>query len=224
MRKKTRLLLPLLFLLVSPPAPAALVDGNFIPCMTASPSGSIYTVQPGDTLYAIARRNGLSCQALLALNPDLSAEHLPIGAGVALPASARRTAPAAVSRGSSPRFYAWPLTGIITSPFGRRGTGIHHGIDIAGSTGDPVRASAAGIVSKAACHEIYGNFILLDHANGQQTLYAHLNRMDVRPGEAVSRGQIIGAVGSTGNSTGPHLHFEIRENQIAADPLPYLPR
>ncbi len=221
---KIRLLLPLLFLLAAPSTPAALVEGDFIPCAAPS-SSSVYTVQPGDTLYAIARRHGLSCGLLLALNPDLSARHLPIGAKVALPApSARRLTATTVSRGNSLRIYAWPLAGIITSPFGQRGNGIHHGIDIAGNTGDPVQAAAAGTVSKAARHDIYGNFILIDHLNGQQTLYAHLSRIDVQPGDRIFQGQTIGAVGTTGNSTGPHLHFEIRENQIAIDPLPYLPR
>ena len=102
LRKKMRLLLPLVWLLAAPPVPAALVEGDFVPCMAAPEAGLLYTVQPGDTLYAIARRYGLSCELLLALNPDLSARNLSVGTKVALPPSSRRTIPATVSRGSRP--------------------------------------------------------------------------------------------------------------------------
>ncbi len=218
-------------------SPNAIASANQIPLdsplqigqrltLPSSATTAAYLVQRGDTLWSIAQRYHTTCQELLELNPSLSADSLKAGENISLPSASVREIPASsVSRQrsySSP--YAWPLVGIITSPFGERELGGHHGIDIAGDTGDSVRASAAGTVRKAEYHDIYGNMILLDHENGQQTLYGHLSKIMVEPGETVSRGQVIGAVGSTGFSTGPHLHFEIRLNEMAVNPVPYLPR
>lgn len=215
--------------------PAALVFANQVEMETPLRIGQTlevpasgttsYAIQSGDTLWSIAQRYHTTCETLLHLNPALSAENLTPGESLALPESAVRELPSVVSRqrtyGSG---YAWPLVGVITSPFGERSLGTHHGIDIAGSTGDLVRASAAGTVRKAEFHEIYGNMVLLDHPNGQQTLYGHLSKSCVEPGEKVLQGQKIGWVGSTGRSTGPHLHFEIRLENLAVNPMPYLPR
>jgi murein DD-endopeptidase MepM/ murein hydrolase activator NlpD len=121
-----------------------------------------------------------------------------------------------------------PVDGNVSSPFGERDdplTGVHKhhdGVDFAAASGTPIRAAAEGVVSFAGERGGYGNVVIVDHPGGLQTLYAHQSRVGVTEGEHVGRGQVIGAVGSTGHSTGPHLHFEVREGGKAVDPLPYL--
>jgi murein DD-endopeptidase MepM/ murein hydrolase activator NlpD len=95
----------------------------------------------------------------------------------------------------------------------------HLGVDYAAPTGTPVRTVADGVVSFSGWQNGYGKTIEIDHGNGKGTLYAHLSRQDVRKGSRVQQGQRIGAVGSTGWSTGPHLHFEFRVNGTHQDPL-----
>lgn len=98
----------------------------------------------------------------------------------------------------------------------------HSGIDLASPTGTPVKVAAPGYVAWTKQGTLYGNYIMVIHTNGLATLYAHLSRIDVFSDQFVSRGDVIGAVGSTGLSTGPHLHFEVRKNGIPSDPLDYL--
>ena len=119
--------------------------------------------------------------------------------------------------------FMWPLEGVITSPFGPRWGRMHTGIDIDGVTGEPVVASADGTVVLAAYYSGYGNAVIIDHGNGFSTLYGHLSSIDVDTGDVVAQGQLVGAVGCTGNCTGDHLHFEIRIEGTPVDPLPYLP-
>ena len=100
----------------------------------------------------------------------------------------------------------------------------HWGIDIAADIGTPVLTSAPGMVTFAGWYAGYGQTIYVDHGSGWTTLYAHLSRMDVQVGQVLQRGEAIGAVGSNGRSTGPHLHFEIRLNNRPLDPMKYLGR
>ncbi|TGE37041.1 LysM peptidoglycan-binding domain-containing protein [Desulfosporosinus fructosivorans] len=130
---------------------------------------------------------------------------------------------ASVSRGSkSSTGIAWPLRGPINSPFGSRWGSVHTGIDIGGSTGTPFSAAAAGKVISAGWSGGYGNMILIDHGNGVQTRYGHSSKLLVSVGQKVTQGQRIGLVGSTGNSTGSHLHFEVILNGSTVNPLNYL--
>lgn len=115
-----------------------------------------------------------------------------------------------------------PVGGMISSRFGGRGRGVHTGLDIATSMGTGVAAASGGTVVFAAYSGGYGNIVKIDHGNGVQTWYAHLSAIYVSPGQAVGQGSIIGAVGSTGNSTGPHLHLEIRINGEPVNPQNYL--
>ena len=118
-----------------------------------------------------------------------------------------------------------PVSGIITSRFGA-GSAIrrsaHTGLDIATSTGTPIQAAASGTVTFAGYKGSYGNMIVITHANGIQTYYGHCSALYVSAGATVSQGQTIGAVGSTGNSTGPHLHLEVRVNGVAYNPQNYV--
>ena len=100
----------------------------------------------------------------------------------------------------------------------------HPGLDISAVAGTPILASAAGRVTFAGTRTGYGKTVEIDHGYGISSLYAHLSRLDVQLGDVVERGQLVGAMGTTGRSTGPHLHFEVRLDGNAVDPMDYLPR
>lgn len=112
--------------------------------------------------------------------------------------------------------------GTITSKYGQRSSGFHTGVDIAVPTGTPVYAAASGTVVKACWSGGYGYLVVIDHGNGYQTYYAHNSSLCVSAGQSVSKGQNISYSGSTGNSTGPHLHFEVRINGNTTNPLNYI--
>ena len=116
----------------------------------------------------------------------------------------------------------WPCDGVVVSGFGMRWGRMHEGIDIGCAFGTPNRAAAAGTVIYSGWLGGYGNLVVVDHGNGLSTAYAHASSLLVSVGQAVSQGQTVSLVGSTGNSSGPHLHFEVRVNGSAVDPLLYL--
>ena len=116
----------------------------------------------------------------------------------------------------------WPCDGVVVSGFGMRWGRMHEGIDIGCAYGTPNRAAASGTVIYAGWLGGYGNLVVVDHGNGLSTAYAHASSILVSVGQTVSQGQTVSLVGSTGHSTGPHLHFEVRVNGVAVDPLPYL--
>ena len=113
--------------------------------------------------------------------------------------------------------------GFRRNPFGGRTYEFHAGMDIDGERGDTVMAPANGVVTKAEWTGGYGNMIEIDHGNGLRTRYGHLSRIEVVVGDTITRGQLIGLIGSTGRSTGPHLHFELRLNDKAINPRRFLP-
>ena len=118
-----------------------------------------------------------------------------------------------------------PITGTISSRFGASSSirsGAHTGLDIASSAGSPIKAARSGTVSFAGWKGSYGNLLVITHSNGVQTYYGHCSKLYVSSGQSVSQGQTVAAVGSTGNSTGPHLHFEIRVNGVAYNPQNYV--
>jgi murein DD-endopeptidase MepM/ murein hydrolase activator NlpD len=117
---------------------------------------------------------------------------------------------------------AWPVNAPITSPFGWRWGRMHEGIDLGAAYGTPIAAAGAGTVIYAGWLGGYGNLTVIDHGGGLSTAYGHQSQIGVSVGQHVEQGQIIGNVGSTGHSTGPHLHFEVRVNGQAVDPLGYL--
>jgi murein DD-endopeptidase MepM/ murein hydrolase activator NlpD len=116
----------------------------------------------------------------------------------------------------------WPVGGPVTSGFGMRWGRMHEGIDIAAASGAPIVAAAAGSVIYASWMSGYGNLVVVDHGGGLATAYAHCSAILVAVGQGVAQGETIALVGSTGHSTGPHLHFEVRVNGVAVDPLLYL--
>lgn len=123
--------------------------------------------------------------------------------------------------------FAPPVSGRLSSGFGWRNVSVngnryHGGVDLAAPFGTPVTAARSGTVVRAGWWGTYGNVVVVDHGDGSETRYAHLSAVGVRVGEALRQGDVLGRVGSTGASTGPHLHFEVRFDGRAVDPLPYL--
>jgi murein DD-endopeptidase MepM/ murein hydrolase activator NlpD len=125
--------------------------------------------------------------------------------------------------GISTEGYAWPLEGYVTSEYGPRWGKLHAGIDIAAPTGTPILAAKAGEILFTGRYGGYGNLVVVDHGDGAVSLYAHQSRIAVSEGQQVNQGEVLGYVGSTGNSTGPHLHFEVRREGRPANPRGFLP-
>jgi murein DD-endopeptidase MepM/ murein hydrolase activator NlpD len=162
-----------------------------------------------DSLNAQERADAEEIDGLQAVSADLAAK---IRA-----AQARST----VRRVSGAGFI-WPVSAPITSPFGWRWGRMHEGIDLGAAYGSPIAAVAAGVVIYAGWEGGYGNLVVIDHGGGIATAYGHQSSIAVSLGQSVSQGETLGYVGSTGHSTGPHLHFEVRVNGQAVDPLGYL--
>lgn len=187
-----------------------------------------YVVKEGDTLWDIATRFGLAVDEMANLNnlPDVS--FLRVGQTLRLPV-ARSQDPnpektqAALGTGKISDLI-WPLVGRITSNFGLRWGREHTGIDIAGNSGDKIRAAKDGVVAAAGPMGGYGLAVKLDHPDGTSTLYAHSSKLLVKKGQKVRQGDVVALVGSTGHSTGPHLHFEVIVRNRSQDPLAYLPK
>ncbi|GAB6927935.1 peptidoglycan DD-metalloendopeptidase family protein [Paenibacillus sp. JCM 10914] len=135
---------------------------------------------------------------------------------------ARKAAPkVTASTSSSSSQFAWPVSGArVTSTFGHRWGRSHEGIDLVG--GSTIKASAAGRVVFAGQQNGYGKVVIIDHGNGYRTLYGHMSKISVSNGQSVSQGSKVGVMGSTGRSTGVHLHFEVQKNGVAQNPMKYL--
>lgn len=209
--------------------------GMAVACLLTACGGSSlrHRVRPGETLYAIGRTYGVPYQELARVNHIADPDRIRAGRVLRIPrrhrlAKARRaqrrrehhsTAPA-----RSRRRFVWPLVGgVLTSGFGPRGRGFHEGVDIGAPLGTPVHAAAPGRVLYSNRLHGYGNVVIIAHRGGFATVYAHNQHNLVRAGELVARGQIIATVGHTGQASGPNLHFEVRRNNVARDPLEFLP-
>lgn len=177
------------------------------------------TVLPGD--YGTERIT-LSAQALKLLDPSIAEPE-----AIKVAAVYARFTPEKRWQG----LFAWPWQGPITSRFGTRraygsgpATSFHTGVDIDGETGDPIAAPAAGVVALAEMLQVRGGTVILDHGGGVFSAYNHLESIVVQEGQAVAPGTLLGKMGSTGLSTGSHLHWEIRVGGVAVDPLEWLQR
>jgi murein DD-endopeptidase MepM/ murein hydrolase activator NlpD len=137
-------------------------------------------------------------------------------------AAAQSSATTSAPRAASSSGFVWPCSGPMTSPFGYRWGRMHEGIDIGCGYGAPVAAAASGTVVYAGWMGGYGNLVVIDHGGGIATAYGHNSSIAVGVGQAVGQGQQIASVGSTGHSTGPHCHFEVRSGGSPVDPLGYL--
>ncbi len=197
-------------------------------------TGIVYKVKPGDTVYSIAKQFQTDPQGIVdfPMNTFSDDETFALVAGQTLivpdgvmPDATATSVPqlASVTPGagaaSSTGTYVWPAFGRITQPFRY----YHPGVDIANHDGGPILAADSGVVIRAGWDTTgYGNMIMLDHGNGVRTLYGHLSLIEVAIGQRVQKGSEIGHMGSTGRSTGTHLHFEIRLPGGNVDPLNYL--
>jgi murein DD-endopeptidase MepM/ murein hydrolase activator NlpD len=197
----------------------------------------------------IAQRYGMTLAELLQLNPGLETARLVVGSQVRVAQSTpgsnrlllglKPVGSGGLSWPELPRFgqekpgsfqggdraWVWPAQGIFTSGYGWRWGRMHKGIDIANNVGTPIVAAASGRVTFSGWHDGgYGYLVEITHEDGSTTLYGHNSRLLVREGDMVAQGQAISEMGSTGRSTGPHLHFEIHPpGQGAANPLQFLP-
>ena len=214
---------------------AALAAGRLL-TLADEPALSL-TVRDGDSLASLSRAYGCSLEDLARVNgltppwlifpgqqlllPLGEEQTCFAGRGEALLVSA--TAPVYVARRAEDSLQ-WPLWGVISSPFGRRSRGWHYGLDIAAESGTAITAAASGLVTEAGWkNDAYGWTVMLDHGNGMQTLYSHCSQLLVQAGQSVGQGQSIAQVGSSGNSTGPHLHFEVRLDNECQNPADFLP-
>lgn len=182
-----------------------------------------YVVQKGENLGVIAARFGVDEEELAGMNNLRDPDHLLAGQSLMIPAG-RGGGDAGVSRALPLKQLRWPVVGWISSPFGMRDGEMHHGLDIAADHGQVVRAAKGGRVVFCGPRGDYGNTVIIDHGGGLQTLYAHNSTLLVREGQKVLAGQPIARVGSTGRSTGPHVHLEVRLNGVPFDPMLCLER
>ena len=200
--------------------------------------GGIYhQVRPGDNLYRIGKAYGISCRELARINKITDPGRLEVGQRIFVPGSQRvlpvdiitpkRALVDAPETHEFPRgrgIFIWPLAnGALTSSFGRRGQSVHDGIDIGAPPGTPVRAARDGEVIYSDTLRGYGNVLIVEHAGGYATVYAHNEANLVQAGDRVRQGQTIARLGQSGRTSGPNLHFEIRKDNFARNPIDFLP-
>jgi murein DD-endopeptidase MepM/ murein hydrolase activator NlpD len=199
--------------------------------------GIFHIVRSGETLFRIGKTYNLSHEELARINGIRDPNQIRVGQRLFIP-GARRELPAetvtptettrdptAIGDSIEPvqgRFI-WPVLGAINSGYGHRGSSFHDGIDISAEEGMPIKAIDNGEVIYSDELRGYGNMVIVRHANGIVSVYAHNQNNLVRTGQTVTQGEVVANVGSTGRVTGPHLHFEIRQNNVSQDPLRYLP-
>jgi murein DD-endopeptidase MepM/ murein hydrolase activator NlpD len=160
-----------------------------------------------ETVSSLDKAAGLLEQRVRSVSDALRAEQLKL---------------ATIPNGMPVNGYLTDDFGVRSNPFGGESHEVHQGLDIAAEWGTPVMATADGIVVLAAPHSGYGNLVTIYHSNGITTRFGHLSKISVEVGQKVKRGNLIGNVGSTGRSTGPHLHYEIRENDQPVNPQRYI--
>jgi murein DD-endopeptidase MepM/ murein hydrolase activator NlpD len=208
------------------------------------PEGAWHELRPGETVWRVAKNYGTSVKRIVRANRIDDVRTVPAGTrlwvpggtppkgtGSGTPAAIRsvwsengsnRDAALEDARRHALRF-RWPAEGRLTSRFGRRWGRRHEGVDLAAKPGTPVRSAEAGRVIHSGPLGSYGNVVVVRHSKQYNTVYAHNRKLVVDEGDWVERGDKIAEVGSTGRSTGPHLHFEVRRGRKPQDPLLYLP-
>ena len=187
-----------------------------------STDGIVHVVKKNENLAGIASKYGVTVESLLDVN-DLSSDKLQIGQNIFIPGARLDTNSLKMALGE---LFKCPITAKwrLSSPYGNRAdpfTGVkkfHTGMDMAAPTGTPVKAALDGKVVAVSYNQVYGNYVIISHINGYQTLYAHLHSATVKAGQYLQQGQKLGLVGSTGYSTGPHLHFTVYKNGKLVNP------
>jgi murein DD-endopeptidase MepM/ murein hydrolase activator NlpD len=198
----------------------------------------VHVVQPGETVWRISKRYGASLDDVIRANGIRDVRDVPVGARLWIPepgdSTGSQTVPAAYPPQPDPReldravrelglAFGWPVRGTLNARFAPRSGRPHEGIDIGARKGAPVRASEAGKVIFADELGAYGKLVIVKHVGDWSSIYAHNKKNRVSKSQFVEKGDVIAEVGTSGNASGPHLHFEIRRGQTALDPLRYLP-
>ena len=176
----------------------------------------VYQVKSGDNLWSIARRYRVSLELLMSVNGLNQQSRLRIGQQIRIPTYVTD------GYGEAQKGFVWPVMGRVSSAFGKRGRQMHSGIDICASAGTIIRAAQSGVVTFSGVSGNYGRMVIITHADGYQTVYAHNSVNIVTRGQRVNQGDPIARVGATGNATGNHCHFEIRFKGVAANPMSWL--
>lgn len=217
-------------------APAPHADAGTETEPGAESGGVVHIVQPGQTLWRIARAYGVDLDRIAAANGIADPTRVDVGTPLFIPGATTTidvapwpapppTPPGkAIPRPAPKADLLWPVPGgQFLRPFGEpRRNHRHAGIDIRGALGQPIVAARSGTVAFAgATHGGYGEMVVLDHGGGVQTVYAHAEKILVKVGQEVRRGQAIALVGRTGNATTEHCHFELREENRPVDPMPF---
>jgi lipoprotein NlpD len=201
--------------------------------------GIYHVVRPGENLFRIGKAYDVSYEELARINGIRHADQIRTGQKIFIPGATRQlpvemitpTEPTpAVSKLPGPPalpsedVFLWPVNGRINSGFGPRGSSFHDGVDIGAPEGAPIQAIDKGEVIYSDQLRGYGNIVIVRHSGNVASVYAHNQVNLVREGQTVERGEVVARVGRTGRVTGPHLHFEIRKNNTAQDPLRFLPQ
>ena len=190
-------------------------------------SGIFHIVQKGENLYRISKTYGIALSRLVEINDIKDPSRIYIGEALYIP-DATKQLPIPMIQETSPwvspeRSFIWPVSGSISSHFGeKRSHHYHSGLDIRSPYGTPIHVSRSGVVIFSGYQRGYGRTVIVDHQDGFSTLYAHNSKNLVNVGDRVSQGDVIAKVGTTGIASGSHVHFEIRIDDMAVDPLPYL--
>jgi lipoprotein NlpD len=196
-----------------------------------------HVVRSGETLFRIGKAYDVPYQELARINRIHDPRQLRVGQRIFIPEATSRLpvdiitpeepkveSPSGAGRRVKGRYdFIWPLNGRLTSKFGPRGSNFHDGIDIRAAEGNLIRAAKGGEVIYSDHLRGYGKLIIIRHSGGLASVYAHNRDNRVQTGQRVAQGDVIGGVGRTGRVTSPHLHFEIRKDNVAKDPLRYLP-
>ncbi|MBN2225570.1 MAG: peptidoglycan DD-metalloendopeptidase family protein [Deltaproteobacteria bacterium] len=201
-------------------------------CVTSTTTGGVYhTVKKGQTLWRISKTYGVDMQTIAEYNDIYDKNLIYAGQEIFIP-GADKSLEVDIYKGDDngtgdivthKGMFIWPTEGVVYSLFGVRWGQMHSGLDISANAGTPVLAGRDGTVEWAGRKGGYGNLVVLRHSDGYETYYGHLSVISVKVGDKVAKGKKIGLVGSTGKSTGPHLHFEVRKDNKVRNPLFFLP-
>jgi murein DD-endopeptidase MepM/ murein hydrolase activator NlpD len=207
------------------------------PRVSVSGPGIVHEVRPGENLYRIGKAYGISDRELARVNNLTNPDRVTVGQRIFIPGGQRVlpvnviTPKRAVADAPEPRdfplgegVFIGPLaSGTLTSTFGPRGQSFHDGIDIGAAPGTPVHAARNGNVIYSDALRGYGNVVIVEHDGGYATVYAHNEENLVHAGDRVRQGDTLARLGNTGRTSGPNLHFEVRKDNIARNPIYFLP-
>ena len=199
-----------------------IINGSHL--IIPSMDGIMYTVEKNDSFESIAKKFKITLESLLDAN-DINDRELNIGSRLFIPGASLSYEKIRRALGE---LFIYPLKGRLTSPFGYRKdpfTGrksFHSGIDLAAPIGTPIKVILDGTVSQMSFSRIFGNYVIVTHENGYQTLYGHVSKFNVKRGQKLVQGEVVAFVGNTGMSTGPHVHLSIYKNGKLVDPLTLL--